>query len=366
MTVPVPPDDPKSAEEEPAGTDPWAPPNPGGAGEAPGQDKATVPVPAEGPTPAAAPAPAEGAARVFAAPGGFAAPPGGQPGAPYWPAYPVAPPQPRNGLGIAAMVLGIVGTVLSLAVILFWMSWLPALLALIFGFIGLGYARRGVATNRGMALAGVILGITGLVVSIGAGVFVVARVHTVNEERRAEADAARARAEEEQRAADERVAKAKERLEAARKKAEAERQAAAADERARRLSFGQSYTYGDGLKVTMAAPEPYVPSRTVFETPKDATVIQVKITVVNTGSKEVSLYGSGLPFVHDAKGGLVTSLIDGSDRMKILQGSLAPGQEATGVSAYALPGGAADTFSVEFNYGNGLERKNVIWTGAPS
>ncbi|MFD8707819.1 hypothetical protein ACFV1W_35450 [Kitasatospora sp. NPDC059648] len=49
-----------------------------------------------------------------------------------------------------------------------------------------------------------------------------------------------------------------------------------------------------------------------------------------------------------------------------MSGSLAPGQEATGVSAYALPNGAADTFSVEFDYGSGLERKNVIWTGAPS
>ncbi|MEU4582989.1 DUF4190 domain-containing protein [Kitasatospora aureofaciens] len=359
MTAPVPPDSPKSTEEAPAGTDPWAPPNPG-AGEAPGQGEATVPAPAA--------APGEEAAVFAAPPGGH---PGGHPGAPYWPPYPVPPypvgaPQPRNGLGIAAMVLGIVGTALSLAVILFWLSWLPALLALVFGFIGLGYARRGVATNRGMALAGVVLGITGLVVSIGAGVFVVARVHTVNEERRAEADAARARADAEQRAADERLAKAKERLEAARKKAEADRRAAAADERARRLSFGQSYTYGDGLKVTMAAPEPYVPSRTVFEPPKDATIVQVKITVVNTGSKEVSLHGSGLPFVHDAKGGLVTTLIDGSDRMKILGGSLAPGQDATGVSAYALPNGAADTFSVEFDYGSGLERKNVIWTGAPS
>ncbi|MFH9347803.1 hypothetical protein [Kitasatospora sp. NPDC017646] len=40
-------------------------------------------------------------------------------------------PQPRNGLGVAAMVLGIVGTVLSLAVTLFRLSWLPAVLALI-------------------------------------------------------------------------------------------------------------------------------------------------------------------------------------------------------------------------------------------
>ncbi|WBP84798.1 DUF4190 domain-containing protein [Kitasatospora cathayae] len=360
MTVPVPPDSPQPA-EDPADVDPWAPPDPG-AGAAPGRGEPTVPAPA----PVLGAAPGLGAAPVLGGAPGLGAAPGERPAAPYWPPYPVPAPPPRNGLGVAAMVLGIVGTALSLAVLLFWLSWLPALLALIFGIIGLGHARRGVATNRGMALAGVILGITGLVVSVGAGVFVVARVNAVNEERRAEADAARLRAENAQRAAEERAAKERERLEAARKKIEAEREAAAADERARRLAFGQSYTYADGLKVTMAAPEPYVPSETVFEAPKDATIVQVRITVVNTGSKEVSLYGSGLPFVHDAKGGLVTSLIDGSGRMKILSGSLAPGQEATGLSAYALPNNAADPFSVEFDYGSGLQRKNVIWTGAPS
>ncbi len=273
-------------------------------------------------------------------------------------------PVPRNGLGVAAMVLGIVGAVLSLAVFLFWLSWLPALLALVFGVIGLGYARRGVATNRAMALAGVILGISGLLVSVGAGVFVVARVHAVDRERRAEADAARARADAATEAARQRAAKEKELADAQRKRIEAEQEKAAADERSRRLPFGQSYTYGDGLKVTMAEPEPYVPRGTVFDVPENATIVQVKITVVNTGSQEVSLYGSGSPIVKDANGAPVFSLIDGSGRMKVLGGSLAPGQEATGLSAYALPAGAGDRFSVEFSYGSGLQRKTVLWSGA--
>ncbi|MFE7532138.1 hypothetical protein ACFU7Y_41540 [Kitasatospora sp. NPDC057542] len=339
MTVPVPPDSSPQSAEEPAGTNPWAPLDPG-------QGEAAVPAPATAPGPAPAGAPA--------------------PGVPYWPPYPIPAPQPRNGLGIAAMVLGIVGVALSLAVILFWLSWLPALLAVVFGAIGLGYVRKGLATNRAMALAGVILGVTGLLVSVGAGVFVVARVHEVNEERQAEADAARARFEAATKAAEERAAKERERIEAERKRIEAEQEKAAADERARRLPFGQSYTYEDGLKVATAAPEPYSPLRTVFEPPKDAKIIQVKITVVNTGSQELSLYGSGLPIVRDAKGNLVFSLIDGSERLKLLTGSLAPGQEATGVYAYALPNSAADQFSVDFTYGTGRQRKNVIWTGSPS
>ncbi len=116
----------------------------------------------------------------------------------------------------------------------------------------------------------------------------------------------------------------------------------------------------------MAAPERYVPSTTVFEAPKNARIVQVRITVVNTGSQGVSLEGAGLPLVRDAFGGLVFTLIDGSARMKILPGSLAPGEEATGVSAYALPAGAADPFSVGIDHGLGAQRKNVVWSGPPA
>ncbi|MEE1821503.1 hypothetical protein PUR61_04710 [Streptomyces sp. BE20] len=347
MTVPAPPDSPPPVEdttdtrpvEDTTGDDPWTPPGPD-RGDA--TDR--------------------GGAPAFAAAG-----------PPPWAPYPMPVPPPRNSLGTAAMVLGIVGSTLSLAVILFWLSWLPALLAVILGAVGLGQVRKGLATNRAAALAGVILGITGLLVSTGAGVFVVTQLWAVNQERKAEEEAARVRAEAAIEAAETRAAQEKERAEAEKQRIEAERQRiaaerekAAADERARRLSFGQSYTYPDGLKVTMAAPERYVPSTTVFEAPKNAKIVQVTITVVNTGSQGVSLEGAGLPSVRDAYGGPVFTLIDGSARMKILPGSLAPGEQATGVSAYALPAGAADPFSVGIDHGLGSQRKNVIWSGPPA
>lgn len=347
MTTPAPPDSPRSA-EGPADTDPWAPPGPASGGERA--------------RPGAGPA---AGARLRGA-GGHRSCPAAAPGAPYWPPYPLPAPPPRNGLGTAAMVLGIVGTLLGLAVVLFWLSWLPALLAVIFGAIGLGYVRKGLATNRGLALAGVILGVAGLLISVGAGVFVVAHLQAANEERQAEKNAARARTEAAIQAAEEQAAKERQRIEAERKRIEAEREKEAVDERARRLSFGQSYTYGDGLKVTMAKPEPYVPRDTVLPAPKNATIVQVRITVVNTGPAEVSLYGSGMPLVKDANGNLVFVLTDGSGRMKLLTGSLAPGQEATGLTAYALPNGAAERFSVDFSYGSGGQRKNVVWSGPPS
>ncbi|MGH9128394.1 MAG: DUF4190 domain-containing protein [Acidimicrobiales bacterium] len=69
----------------------------------------------------------------------------------------------RNGLGVAALVLGIISIPGILTV---FVGIILGILALIFGGIGIGRARRGEATNRGQALAGMITGAIGLVVSI--------------------------------------------------------------------------------------------------------------------------------------------------------------------------------------------------------
>ena len=67
-----------------------------------------------------------------------------------------------NGLAVASLVLGIVGAAL------FWTlvgGFVLGLLATIFGAIGLSKARRG-APNKGMATAGLVLGILTLLASL--------------------------------------------------------------------------------------------------------------------------------------------------------------------------------------------------------
>ena len=68
--------------------------------------------------------------------------------------------QPRNGMGITALVLGIVGLLLS------WVPfvWITSILAIIFGALGAKRASRGEATNRGMALWGMWLGIAAVII----------------------------------------------------------------------------------------------------------------------------------------------------------------------------------------------------------
>ncbi|GGR44799.1 DUF4190 domain-containing protein [Streptomyces netropsis] len=67
---------------------------------------------------------------------------------------------PNNGLGVAALVLGIIGTVLCWTLVI---SFICGVLAIVFGAIGRGKVRTGEATNSGQALAGLILGGAALV-----------------------------------------------------------------------------------------------------------------------------------------------------------------------------------------------------------
>lgn len=70
---------------------------------------------------------------------------------------------PKNGLGVVALVVGIVALLVC---------WIPlvglvlAVVGLVLGIVALRRVRRGRATNRGVGLAAVIIGILSLLASI--------------------------------------------------------------------------------------------------------------------------------------------------------------------------------------------------------
>ncbi len=66
------------------------------------------------------------------------------------------PAAPQNGMGTAALVLGILGIIGCL-------PFLGGILAIIFGKMGMTRAEQGLATNGGAAKAGFVLGIISLV-----------------------------------------------------------------------------------------------------------------------------------------------------------------------------------------------------------
>ncbi|MGO8687118.1 MAG: DUF4190 domain-containing protein [Candidatus Dormibacteria bacterium] len=110
------------------------------------------------------------------------------PPAPYGyaqPAYPYGGPPPYdqpfpyqqtgNGVALTSMVLGLVGVVLS---------WLPifdfvfAVLAIVFGTLGISSADRRGGAGKGMAVAGVVLGVVTLAISIAMWVFIYATLNS--------------------------------------------------------------------------------------------------------------------------------------------------------------------------------------------
>ncbi|MGW4566170.1 DUF4190 domain-containing protein [Streptomyces sp. NPDC004561] len=134
-----------------AGTPGFGAPAFGAPGTAPSGTEQVPPPPIapSGPGIPAAPVP----------PGGYGYP--GYPAGYGWPGMPMAP---QNGMGVAALVLGI------LSICLFCMygvvSVVLGILAVVFGVKGRRRAERGEATNHGQAQAGLIMGVIGIVVGI--------------------------------------------------------------------------------------------------------------------------------------------------------------------------------------------------------
>ncbi|NAZ85826.1 DUF4190 domain-containing protein [Kineococcus indalonis] len=70
--------------------------------------------------------------------------------------------RPRNGAGLASLILGVIGLLLCW---LLGIGIVPGLIGLVLGIVGMRRARRGEATNRGVAIAGVVTSAIAVVAS---------------------------------------------------------------------------------------------------------------------------------------------------------------------------------------------------------
>jgi len=137
-----------------------------GAGPSPAAPTGLSPSPYLDPSVAQAyPGQVPAAIGQAAAPSAYAPQPAVVAGAPYIvPAtYVAAPTPPKNGLGIAGMVCGIVG------IVLFWIPIVGivlAILAVVLGALNIKGANEGLANNKGMGITGVVLGVVVLAAAI--------------------------------------------------------------------------------------------------------------------------------------------------------------------------------------------------------
>jgi membrane-bound ClpP family serine protease len=83
---------------------------------------------------------------------------------------PASPPRSRNGLGVAALVIGVASLVAGISFVLFPLALLGGLVGLIIGIVALTGGRTRGATNSGQAIAGLICSVLALVIAVSLSV----------------------------------------------------------------------------------------------------------------------------------------------------------------------------------------------------
>ncbi|MET9956045.1 DUF4190 domain-containing protein [Streptomyces sp. NPDC006339] len=270
--------------------------------------------------------------------------PWGPPGVPGAPQPPFQ--QPRNGFGVTALVLGILAALFGITPFLFWLGAILGVLAVIFGIIGAVRAGQGIATNKGMAVTGAVLGgAVGLVASIIWVIVLAMAVQDVADDPEKETGgkgSASSSAAPGGEGTGEPSAEPTEKAPAA-------------------LKFGDTFTYEDGIKVTVSKPRSHKPDGFAVGHTKGNRAFQVTITIVN-GSKKTLDVTAALPDASDAQGGAAETVFDGSDATKPFDGKVLPGKQAKADYTFSLPAAAAGELQIELSP-TVLEHESQIWTG---
>ncbi|MFB9905072.1 hypothetical protein [Allokutzneria oryzae] len=72
------------------------------------------------------------------------------------------PAQPQNGLGTAGFVVGLIGLVFSFIPFIGVVAWPLVIIGAVLSGVGLSKATSGAASNKGLAIAGLVCSIVGL------------------------------------------------------------------------------------------------------------------------------------------------------------------------------------------------------------
>ncbi|MEV0987101.1 DUF4190 domain-containing protein [Streptomyces sp. NPDC049949] len=293
---------PPAPAPQPAPGDPFAPPAPGGAFAPP------APMP---------PAPSFGAPPAPVPPAGpwGANAPGAVPGNPWG-----APaPSTTNGLAVAALTLGIAAVVIGIIPFLFWAGGILAVVGIGIGIGALVRASKG-AGRKAMAVTGTALAVLGLAASAG-GLFLTGYVVT--------------------NVADKKLRegwKVPSDLDGSVPPLPAPSPTPPPSQVpgiTSPLAFGETYTYPNGIKVTLSKPKKYV-TKNKYSTVENA--VEFTLTITN-GSAETHNVIYAVPNVRDDKGMTAKLAFDGGDVPKMIRGDILPGESASGILAYEVPEG---------------------------
>ncbi|MDF6020570.1 DUF4352 domain-containing protein [Streptomyces sp. JH34] len=260
----------------------------------------------------------------------YSQPPQPQPQQPYAPVHAPGTRPARNGLGIAALVLGIIGSVSGLIPLLFWLAGILGLIALILGLSGRGRVKRGEATNKGVTTFGAALGLLALILSVVGAVITFKAVDDAVDsiDKELSGSSASARPGGADRST----------------KGEAATDVDA-PEKDQALAEGDAAVYDDGLEVTVNAPAAYTAGEYAIGHTKGNKAYTVTVVIENKGKEKFDASLVSL----EARAGE-----DGVDAEQIFDekigegfaGTVLPGKKITAEYAFDAPADAG-TLSVE-------------------
>ncbi|WP_406326151.1 DUF4352 domain-containing protein [Streptomyces sp. NBC_01617] len=251
-----------------------------------------------------------------------------QPQQPYAPAQTPGLRPARNGLGISALILGIIGAVSGLIPFLFWLAGILGVIALILGLVGRGRVKRGEATNKGATTFGAVLGLIALILSVvGAVITFKAVGDAVDELDKAVSDTTASTASK---AGGTGSGKDK------------GKDSAGKPDAGKALEAGDSAVYDDDLTVTVGDATSYTPDSFAAGHTKGNKAYRIAVVIENAGKEK---FDSALVNV-EARAGK-----DGVDAEQIFDGKVGEGFSGT-----VLPG---KKVTVQFAFDAPADAKNL-------
>ncbi|MER7124649.1 DUF4190 domain-containing protein, partial [Streptomyces goshikiensis] len=279
-----------------------------------------------------------------AQPGGFGAP---APAANPWAAHTAygatpgnpwgRPAEPTNGLAVASLVLGIAGVVVGILPIFFWVGAITALVAIGVGIGGIVRALGG-APRKTMAIIGTVLGLLGIGAAFG-GLYLTGLVmekasrhveHEIDEDWDEDDFGSLAPPSPKPSPTD-------------------------VPGITSPLPFGETYTYPNGIKVTLSTPKKFV-TKNKYSQVGNAVVMTLTITNDSTEPHNV-IYA--MPNVRD-ENGMAAKLVFDGDVPKMIRGDILPGRSASGVAAFEVPEG---TERITADISPGIQLPNAKFSG---
>ncbi|MFE7098545.1 DUF4352 domain-containing protein [Streptomyces erythrochromogenes] len=311
------------------------------APEAPATPEATAAEPAPAPSAFAPPTPEPPTAAFPAAQYGAPGAPGGPtdpwgqsvPGYAYdygstpYGGYP-QPANGTNGLAVATLIVGGFGILLGIVPFLFWLGGILAVTGVGLGIGAIVRANKG-APNKTMAVIGTALAGAGILASVGGFFLTVTVIDRGTDRIEAGVDD---------------FADYDPELDGPYPSSEPWPSASPSPTQVpgltSALQFGETYTYPNGVKVSLSKPTKYEPKGIIArEQVKNAVQITITITNGSSAPHEV-IYA--VPNVRDDKGMTAEMVFDsggGTTVPKMVKGSILPGESASGVVAFEIPEG---------------------------